>query len=248
MVSLDTWFPILMSLATLTALEVVLGIDNVIFISILTERLPPQKRERARKIGITLALGMRLLLLSALSWITQLTTPLFEVFGTAFTGKAIILFLGGIFLLYKSTAEIHQKLEGHEEALKGSRGAAQFRAVIIQILLLDLVFSLDSVITAVGMAQSLSVMVVANVLAMAVMWFAGKGIGDFVHRHPTFKMLALSFLLMIGVMLVAEGVGFHIPKGYLYFAMAFSGGVEFLNLKVKKKGRAVELHSSHIPG
>lgn len=239
--------PILISLATLTALEVVLGVDNVIFISILTARLPANQREKARKLGITLALVMRLLLLSLLSWITRLTQPLFEVVGVAFTGKALILFLGGLFLLYKSTVEIHQKLEGPEDAGHTPKSQkSQFGSVLLQILALDLVFSLDSVITAVGMTQELWVMVAANVLAMAVMWFGGKSIGDFVHRHPTFKMLALSFLLMIGVMLVAEGLSFHFPKGYLYFAMAFSASVEFLNLKVRKQGRAVELHQTQM--
>ena len=241
--------PVLMSLATLTALEIVLGVDNVIFISILTARLPPRDREKARKLGISLALIMRLGLLSLLSWITRLTRPLFVAAGVEFTGKAIILLLGGLFLLYKSTMEIHEKLEGPETpgSLDDRKGAKnRFSAVILQILVLDLVFSLDSVITAVGMAQDLWVMVAANVLAMAVMWFSGKAIGDFVHRHPTFKMLALSFLLMIGVMLVAEGVGFHFPKGYIYFAMAFSASVEFLNMKVRKKGAPVELHQSRI--
>ncbi len=242
-----------MSLATLTALEIVLGVDNVIFISILTAKLPARDREKARKLGISLALLMRLGLLSLLSWITRLTRPLFVAAGVEFTGKAIILLLGGLFLLYKSTMEIHEKLEGPETldgkdgARRGSKSAKNaFSSVIFQILLLDLVFSLDSVITAVGMAQELWVMVAANVLAMAVMWFSGRAIGDFVHRHPTFKMLALSFLLMIGVMLVAEGVGFHFPKGYIYFAMAFSASVEFLNLKVRKRGTPVELHQSRI--
>ncbi len=238
---------IIVSLATLTALEVILGVDNVIFISILTGRLPASQREKARRLGILAALVMRLGLLSLLSWITRLTTPLFSLLGIDFTGKSIILLAGGVFLLYKSTMEIHHKLEGPDDPeLPGGRlGAkAAFQAVLIQVVLLDLVFSLDSVITAVGMAQELWVMVAANVIAMAVMWFAGKPIGNFVHRHPTFKMLALSFLLMIGVMLVAEGLEFHFPKGYLYFAMAFSAGVEFLNMKVRKKGRPVELHQS----
>lgn len=237
---------ILASLAALTALEVVLGVDNVIFISILTARLPVSQREKARKAGILLALGMRLVLLSLLSWITRLTEPLFTAFGVEFTGKAIILLLGGLFLLYKSTMEIHAKLEGEEHGPDGGAGRVTFSSVLVQVALLDLVFSLDSVITAVGMAQSLWVMVAANVLAMAVMWFSGKAIGDFVHRHPTFKVLALSFLLMIGIMLVAEGLGFHIPKGYVYFAMAFSSGVELINMRVRKKGVPVELHQSRI--
>ncbi len=241
----EALLPILASLATLTALEVVLGVDNVIFISILTSRLPPEQRERGRKLGLLLALVMRLLLLSLISWITRLTTPLFEVMGVVFTGKALILFLGGLFLLYKSTVEIHAKLEGEEHKTEGS-GVATFSGVLLQVALLDLVFSLDSVITAVGMAQVLWVMVAANVLAMAVMWFSAKAIGEFVHRHPTFKMLALSFLLMIGVMLVAEGAGFHIPKGYIYFAMAFSSGVELLNMRLRRPGRPVELHQSQM--
>jgi len=237
---------ILASLATLTALEVVLGVDNVIFISILTARLPVHQRESARKTGILLALGMRLLLLSLLSWITRLTTPLFTVMDVEFTGKSLILFLGGLFLLYKSTLEIHAKLEGEDHGPAAGGATATFSGVLVQVALLDLVFSLDSVITAVGMAQELWVMVVANVLAMAVMWFSGKAIGDFVHRHPTFKVLALSFLLMIGMMLVGEGLGFHIPKGYIYFAMAFSCAVELINMRVRRRGEAVELHQSRI--
>jgi len=240
------WVDLLASLATLAALEVVLGVDNVIFISILTSRLPPESREKARKAGILMALLMRLALLSLISWVTKLTTPLFEVAGIALSGKALILLLGGIFLLYKSTMEIHTKLEG-EDHTSGNTGAkVTFSGVLIQVAILDLVFSLDSVITAVGMAQSLWVMVIANVIAMAVMWFSGKAIGEFVHKHPTFKILALSFLLMIGVMLVAEGVGFHIPKGYLYFAMAFSSGVELLNMRLRKRGAPVELHDSKM--
>ena len=231
---------------TLFGLELVLGIDNVIFISILTSRLPQDQRETARKLGIALALVMRLGLLSLLSWITRLTTPLFTTAGVEFTGKALILLGGGIFLLYKSTMEIHHKLEGPEENTAVGSARSAFRQVIVQVVLLDLVFSLDSVITAVGMVQSLWVMVAANLIAMAVMWFSGKAIGEFVHRHPTFKMLALSFLLMIGVMLVAEGVGFHFPKGYLYFAMAFSSAVEFLNVKVRKRGQVLELHQSRV--
>lgn len=237
---------IVASLATLTALEIVLGVDNVIFISILTARLPVDQRESARKTGILLALGMRLLLLSLLSWITRLTTPLFTIMDVEFTGKSLILFLGGLFLLYKSTLEIHAKLEGDDHAHGTGKVTATFSGVLVQIALLDLVFSLDSVITAVGMAQELWVMVVANVLAMAVMWFSGKAIGDFVHRHPTFKVLALSFLLMIGMMLVGEGLGFHIPKGYIYFAMAFSCAVELINMRVRRQGEVVELHQSRM--
>jgi predicted tellurium resistance membrane protein TerC len=237
---------LLASLATLTALEIVLGVDNVIFISILTARLPIDHREKARKTGILLALGMRVLLLSLISWITRLTTPLFTVLNVEFTGKSLILFLGGLFLLYKSTVEIHAKLEGEEHEPGAGRTVVTFSGVLIQVALLDLVFSLDSVITAVGMAQELWVMVAANVLAMAMMWFSGKAIGDFVHRHPTFKVLALSFLLMIGMMLVGEGLGFHIPKGYIYFAMAFSCGVELINMRVRRRGEAVELHQSRM--
>ncbi len=237
---------ILASLATLTALEVVLGVDNVIFISILTSRLPIDQREKARKIGILLALGMRLILLSLLSWVTRLTSPLFTVLQVEVTGKSLILFLGGLFLLYKSTMEIHAKLEGEEHGPGEGAALVTMSGVLVQVALLDLVFSLDSVITAVGMARELWVMVVANILAMAVMWFSGKAIGDFVHRHPTFKVLALSFLLMIGVMLVAEGLHFHIPKGYIYFAMAFSFGVELINLRVRRRGQVVELHQSRM--
>jgi predicted tellurium resistance membrane protein TerC len=224
----------------------VLGVDNVIFISILTARLPVHQREKARKTGILLALGMRLILLSLLSWITQLTTPWFTFLDVDFTGKSLILLTGGLFLLYKSTVEIHAKLEGEDHGPESSSGGATFAGVLAQVALLDLVFSLDSVITAVGMAQNLWVMVAANILAMVVMWFSGKAIGDFVHRHPTFKVLALSFLLMIGVMLVAEGVGFHIPKGYIYFSMAFSSLVELVNMRVRKKGTPVELHQSKM--
>ncbi|MBU6375036.1 MAG: TerC family protein [Bdellovibrionales bacterium] len=238
------WMDILVSLATLTALEVVLGVDNVIFISILTSRLPLERRETARKWGIIMALLLRLILLSLMSWISKLTTPLFYLLGVSFSGKALILFLGGLFLLYKSTKEIHSKLEGEEH--QAGQAQVTFSGVLIQVALLDLVFSLDSVITAVGMAQSLWVMVAANLIAMGVMWFSGKAIGDFVHRHPTFKILALSFLMMIGVMLVAEGIGFHIPKGYLYFAMAFSCTVELLNMRLKKRGTPVELHQSRV--
>lgn len=232
----------LISLSTLSALEIVLGIDNIVFISILAGRLPAPVRERARKLGILGALVTRLLLLSMIAWIARLTEPLFEVFEFVVTGKSLILFLGGLFLLFKATREIHHKLEGAEEAVSGGTGSVSFRSVIIQIMLLDAVFSLDSVITAVGMAQSLTIMVLANIIALGVMVMFGKSVGEFVDRHPTFKILALCFLMMVGFVLVAEGLHFHIPKGYIYFAMAFSVIVEMINLKVVRRGKPVQLH------
>lgn len=230
----------LISLTTLTVMEIVLGIDNIIFISILVDRLPASKREMGRRIGLMGALLMRLGLLFSISWIVGLTQPLFTVANFEVTGRALILIVGGLFLLFKATREIHEKIEDnaelqHAELGKKGKGRASFSGIIIQIMILDLVFSIDSVITAVGMTPSLVIMVTANVLAMAVMLLAGKSVGEFISRHPTFKMLALSFLLMIGLLLVAEGAGFHFPKGYAYFAMAFSVFVEFLNMKLKKK-------------
>ena len=234
--------PGLISLSTLSALEIVLGIDNIIFISILAGRLPLEAREKARKLGILGALVTRLILLSMIAWIARLTEPLFEVFDLVVTGKSLILFLGGLFLLFKATREIHHKLEGAEEAVSAGAGAVSFQSVILQIMLLDMVFSLDSVITAVGMAQSLTIMVLANIIALGVMVMFGKPVGEFVDRHPTFKILALCFLMMVGFVLVAEGLQFHIPKGYVYFAMAFSVIVEMINLKVVRKGKPVQLH------
>ncbi len=223
-----------LALGTLTALEVVLGVDNVIFISILVGKLPPEKQNRARLAGLGLAMGMRILLLFSLSWVMSLTKPLFNFWSQEISGRDLILLFGGLFLLAKATHEIHDKLEGSTEH-SAARTYATFWSILIQILLLDVVFSLDSVITAIGMATEVSVMVVAVVISVIFMMiFSGK-ISDFVHRHPTIKILALSFLLLIGVMLIAEGFDRHIPKGYVYFAMAFSVFVEMINLKVRGK-------------
>ncbi len=232
------------ALVTLTALEIVLGIDNIIFISILVGRLPGRQRNRARVLGLGLALLTRIALLLSITWVMRLTAPLFSVFMREISGRDIILIIGGLFLLWKSTIEIHNNLEGEEEARTG-RVAAKFGAILLQIALLDIIFSLDSVITAVGLAQDLAVMVIAIIIAVVVMMVSSKGIGDFVDRHPTIKMLALSFLALIGVALIAEGLDFHIPKGYIYFAMAFSITVEMLNMKVRKRAaRPVRLHKA----
>ncbi|MEX2208671.1 MAG: TerC family protein [Myxococcota bacterium] len=229
------------ALLTLTALEVVLGIDNVVFISILAGKLPLAQQARARRLGLALAMFMRIALLFSLAWIIRLTAPLFSVFAHEISGRDLILLLGGLFLLAKSTHEIHQKLEG-EPGHISTRTAASFGAVIVQILLLDIVFSLDSVITAVGMVDQISIMVAAVVIAVGFMLVFAGPISDFVERHPTVKMLALSFLLLIGFALVAEGFDQHIPKGYLYFAMAFSLGVEMLNLRLRRPAEPVQLH------
>jgi predicted tellurium resistance membrane protein TerC len=227
-------------------LEVVLGIDNVIFISILAGKLPRQDQERARKIGLMAAMGMRILLLMSIAWIVRLTAPLFTlpVVDRPVSGRDLILIIGGLFLLFKATREIHDKLEG-EEGHVSARVAPTMTAVITQIMLLDIVFSLDSVITAVGMADDLSIMVAAVVIAVGIMMFAARPVSEFVDAHPTVKVLALSFLLLIGCSLVAEGFGVHIPKGYVYFAMGFSVFVEMINLRVKKKGKAVKLHDGY---
>jgi predicted tellurium resistance membrane protein TerC len=222
------------ALATLTALEIVLGVDNIIFISILVGRLPEHQRNRARIIGLGLAMGTRILLLLSLAWIMTLTDPLFTVNSFEVSGRDIILIGGGLFLLWKSVHEIHNSLEGVEEGHHAAVRAG-FGAVLIQIAIIDIVFSLDSVITAVGMVDEVPVMVAAIVLAVLVMMFAAKSIGEFVDRHPTIKMLALSFLIMVGMALIAEGFGFHVPKGYIYFAMAFSVAVEMLNLRMRKR-------------
>ena len=228
------------ALATLTALEIVLGVDNIIFISILVGRLPPAQRDRARRIGLVLAMGMRIGLLLTLTWIMRLVAPLFTALGEEISGRDLILIGGGLFLLGKSTLEIHHSLEGETHA-DGSVVQATFGAILMQIAVLDIVFSLDSVITAVGMVDHLSVMIIAVVLSVGVMMFAAKPIGDFVDEHPTLKMLALSFLILIGIALVGEGLDFHIPKGYIYFGMAFSVVVEMLNLRVRAR-RAKPLH------
>ncbi len=228
-----------LSLVTLTAMEIVLGVDNIIFISILSSRLPPAERDKGRRLGLMGAFVSRLLLLLTISWIVGLVHPLFHVGEHPVSGKSIILFFGGLFLIWKATKEIHHKLEGEEEG-HDVKGTVTLGSVLVQIALLDIVFSLDSVITAVGMSQHISIMVAANVIALGVMIFTSKSISDFVERHPTVKMLALSFLIMIGLVLVADAAGLHIPKGYIYFAMAFSVAVEMLNLRThgKKKKKA----------
>jgi predicted tellurium resistance membrane protein TerC len=235
------------SLVTLTALEIVLGIDNVIFISILAGKLPKDQQARARKTGLMLALVTRVILLLSLTWVMGLTKVLFPLplAGIGVTGKALILFFGGLFLIGKSVIEIHDKLEGVDGHATTGGKSASFAATIIQILMLDIVFSLDSVITAVGMANQLWVMVVAVVIALGVMLAFAGTISDFVERHPTLKMLALSFLILIGVMLVGESLGQHIPKGYIYYSMAFAFAVEMLNLRMRKKTQPVELHQPY---
>jgi predicted tellurium resistance membrane protein TerC len=236
------------ALATLTALEIVLGVDNIIFISILVGRLPPEQRQRARVIGLGLAMFMRIALLLSLAWMMRLTNPLFAVWGYDVTGRALILVGGGLFLLFKSVMEIHNSLEGSDHGADGASGAgAGFVSTLVQIAIIDIVFSLDSVITAVGMADQVEVMVLAIVIAVAVMMFSAKAIGDFVDAHPTIKMLALSFLILVGVALIGEGFGMHIPKGYIYFAMAFSVVVEMLNLRLRKKREPVRLHKPGSP-
>jgi predicted tellurium resistance membrane protein TerC len=229
-----------LALATLTVLEIVLGIDNIIFIAILVGKLPESQQPRARRLGLFLAMFIRIGLLATLAWIVKLTTPLFSVLGQPLSGRDLILLAGGLFLLYKSTREIHERLEGEEGGMN-ARAAATFVSVIIQILLLDIIFSLDSVITAVGMANHLPIMIAAVVIAVGVMMFAAASIGDFVAKHPTIKMLALSFLLLIGFSLIAEALDRHIPKGYIYFAMAFSVFVEMLNIRMHKKSPPVKL-------
>ena len=236
----------LIALVTLTALEVVLGVDNVIFISILAGKLRPEDQARARRLGLMAAMVMRILLLFSLAWIVRLTEPLFTVLGRGISGRDLILLGGGLFLLAKATLEIHEKLEG-VEGERSARVAPSFSAVILQIMVLDIVFSLDSVITAVGMAESLTVMVIAVVLAVGIMMLSAGSVSDFVQRHPTVKVLALSFLLLIGMSLVGEGLGQHIPKGYIYFAMAFSVFVEVINLRVRTQGVPVDLHEPYTP-
>jgi predicted tellurium resistance membrane protein TerC len=233
------------ALVTLTVLEIVLGIDNIIFITILAGRLPEAEQQRARTLGLAAAMLSRIALLFSLSWVLRLTRPLFTVLEQEVSGRDLILLLGGLFLLAKSTHEIHVNLEGvHDEGTKRGR-LSSFAGVIAQIMLLDIVFSLDSVITAVGMADHLSVMVAAVIIAVVFMMVFAGGVSTFVHRHPTIKILALSFLLLIGVSLIAEGFDFHIPKGYIYFAMAFSVFVEMLNLRARegRKRRPVELRA-----
>lgn len=222
------------ALFTLTALEIVLGIDNIIFISILVGRLPIHQRQSGRVLGLGLAMGTRILLLLSLAWIMRLTEPLFSVMGYAISGRDLILLIGGLFLLVKSTLEIHHNMEESASTEEKPVKTVNFIGVLIQVALLDIVFSLDSVITAVGMANDVEVMILAIILAVGVMMIAAKPIGDFVEEHPTLKILALSFLILIGVSLIGEGLSFHIPKGYIYFAMGFSVCVEMINLRMRK--------------
>jgi len=236
----------LLSLITLSAMEIVLGIDNVVFLSILTGRLPTEQQASARKLGLGLALGSRLLLLFSIAWVMRLTAPLFTILDRPISGRDLILLGGGLFLIAKATKEIHDKLEVETDEQQLQAKAASYVSVLVQVTVLDVVFSLDSVITAIGMAQELVIMVLAMFIAMGVMLVSAKAVGDFVHHHPTMKMLALSFLILIGVMLVAEGAGQHVPKGYIYFAMSFSLGVELLNMRLRKKGaNVVELNDGY---
>jgi predicted tellurium resistance membrane protein TerC len=234
--------------ATLTALELVLGIDNIIFIAILVDKLPKERREFARRIGLFMAMFMRIGLLLVLAWIVGLVQPLFTVVGQAISGRDLILILGGLFLIWKSTGEIHQSLEGAQD--HGSSAVkATFASVILQIMLVDLVFSLDSIITAVGMVDEVAVMIAAVIASVALMMVFAGPIGRFVSDHPTIKMLALSFLIVVGCVLVAEGFDHHVPKGYVYFAMAFSVAVEMLNIRLRRRSaKPVQLNAPHIPG
>lgn len=234
--------------ATLTVLEIVLGVDNIIFITILVGRLPDAQKDKARVIGLGLAMITRIMLLLSLTWIMGLTKPFFTLFETGISGRDIILIGGGLFLLAKSTHEIHASLEGPEHTNTAKKATASFISILIQIAIIDIVFSLDSVITAVGLASHVAVMILAIVASVGVMMFAAKPIGDFVDKHPTLKMLALSFLILVGMTLVGEGFGLHIPKGYVYFAMAFSVGVEFVNIRLRAglASAPVQLRKSDI--
>ncbi|MBI5195899.1 MAG: TerC family protein [Nitrospirae bacterium] len=233
------------ALATLTALEIVLGIDNIIFISILTGKLPVHQRRKSQTIGLALAMLTRIMLLFSLTWLMRLTAPLFSVLENNISGRDLILITGGLFLIGKSTFEIHDKLEG-EAGHSSGRTAASFASVIIQIMFLDIIFSLDSVITAIGMANQLIIMVLAVVIAVVFMMMSAGRVSGFIERHPTIKVLALSFLLLIGVALIADGLDSHIPKGYIYFAMAFSVFVEMLNIRVRRRAVPVKLHQSYV--
>jgi predicted tellurium resistance membrane protein TerC len=235
------------ALATLTFLEIVLGVDNIIFISILSGKLPAAQQPAARRIGLLLAMGTRILLLFSLAWIVRLTAPLFALWGHEISGRDLILIAGGLFLLAKSTHEIHGRLEG-EEGHGSTRAASSFTSVLAQIMVLDIVFSLDSVITAVGMVDQLSVMVAAVTIAVLIMMASAEPLSAFVHRHPTVKMLALSFLLLIGLSLLLEGFDHHIPKGYIYFAMGFSVFVEMINLRLRSKAAPVHLREPYVEG
>jgi predicted tellurium resistance membrane protein TerC len=234
--------------ATLTMLELVLGIDNIIFISILVDKLPKERREFARRIGLFMAMFMRIGLLLILAWIVGLVEPLFTVFSKDVSGRDLILIVGGLFLIWKSTSEIHQSMEGAEEGHGAKAVKATFAAVILQIMLIDLVFSLDSIITAVGMVDDVKIMIAAVIASVALMMLFAGPIGRFVSDHPTIKMLALAFLVVVGVVLVAEGFGHHVPKGYIYFGMAFSLGVEMLNINMRKRAKQVVQLHQHIPG
>jgi len=226
---------ILASLVTLTAMEIVLGIDNIVFISVIVGRLPPEQSKRARQIGLALALVFRVVFLLALFWLIGLTEPVFEIFGHGVSWRDIVLFAGGLFLIAKGTHEIHKDVEGnHEDAAGSARTGASFNAIVAQIILIDIVFSVDSIVTAIGMAEFVSVMIVAVIIAMGVMYVAAGVVSGFIQRHPTTRMLALAFLLMIGFALVADGAGFHVPRGYLYTAMAFSAAVELLNVLARR--------------
>ena len=236
----------LVGLLTLTALELVLGIDNIIFITILAGQLPRDQQPRARRLGLAVALVSRILFLLSIAAIMRLTTPLFPLFGHEITGRDLILIIGGLFLIGKATFEIHSKLEGAEDGHTAKK-VASLGAVLAQIFLVDVIFSVDSVITAVGMVPQVSVMIIANVIALAVMLMAANAIGDFVERHPTVKVLALAFLVMIGGNLFIEGFGYHVPKGYTYFAMAFAIGVEMLNIRMRKRAQPVHLHGPEAP-
>jgi len=235
----------LIALATLTFLEIVLGVDNIIFISILSGKLPPAQQPTARRVGLLLAMGTRILLLFSLAWVVRLTAPLITLWGHEISGRDLILILGGLFLLAKSTHEIHGKLEGEEDHGR-AKAAASFASVLVQIALLDIVFSLDSVITAVGMVDEVWVMITAVIVSVLIMMVAAEPISSFVHRHPTVKMLALSFLLLIGMSLVLEGFDHHIPKGYIYFAMGFSVFVEMVNLRLRKTTEPVHLREALV--
>jgi predicted tellurium resistance membrane protein TerC len=234
------------ALLTLTALELVLGIDNIVFISILVDKLPKAQQERARRIGLFMAMFMRIGLLMVLAWIVGLVAPLFTVFGQELSGRDLILIGGGLFLIWKSTGEIHQSLEG-EAGHSSAAVKATFAAVIVQIMIVDMVFSLDSIITAVGMVDELAVMIAAVIASVGLMMLFAGAIGRFVSDHPTIKMLALAFLVVVGVVLIAEGFDQHVPKGYVYFAMAFSVGVEMLNIRMRKRSaQPAELHAAYV--
>jgi predicted tellurium resistance membrane protein TerC len=229
------------SFLALSAMEIVLGIDNVVFISLLVSRLPPERRQTARRIGLSLALIFRVIMLAGIAWIIHLTTPIFSVAGFAFSWRDLILIAGGLFLLVKGTREMHQDIEGEEEEVRASPVVDTMTSAIIQIAIIDLVFSVDSIITAVGMADHVEVMVAAVAVAIAVMYFASGPVAEFIERHPTTKMLALSFLLLIGAALIADGMHFHIPRGYIYFAMAFAAAVEVVNvMALRSRRRAAE--------